>query len=139
MIKQAIQTHKHLLSQVMRFTIVGMSSTVVHFSSVMILVALGGMRPLIANIFAFLIAFSVSFFGHQLWTFAGTTQSFRRSFPRFLTIALTSFALNEAFYWYLLHRLHMQYAIALIIVLSCVSVLTFTASKLWAFHSRETI
>ncbi|MDF1797473.1 MAG: GtrA family protein [Coxiellaceae bacterium] len=137
MIKQAIKTHKHLLSQMMRFAIVGMSSTVVHFSSVMLLVALGGMKPLIANIFAFLIAFSVSFFGHWLWTFSGTTQNFRQSLPRFFTIAVISFAVNETFYWYLLHRVHMHYSIALVIVLACVSIFTFTASKLWAFHSRE--
>ncbi|MDF1761168.1 MAG: GtrA family protein [Coxiellaceae bacterium] len=139
MIKKAIQTHKHLLSQVMRFAIVGMSSSVVHFSSVMLLVEFGDLRPLIANIFAFLIAFLVSFFGHWLWTFAGTTQNFRQSLPRFFTIATVSFGLNELFYWYLLHRVHMYYPVALIIVLCCVSVLTFTASKLWAFHSRETI
>ncbi len=139
MIKQALQTHKHLLSQVMRFSIVGMSSTAVHYTSVVLLVAYGDVIPLIANVYAFLIALSVSFFGHSLWTFAGTTQSFKQSFPRFFTIAVISFALNETFYWYLLHRMHMYYPVALAIVLASVSVFTFTASKMWAFHSREAL
>ena len=134
MIKQFIQTRRQLISQVMRFSIVGTSSTAVHFSSVILLVAYGHMKPLIANIIAFLIAFLVSFYGHLYWTFANTSRSFHQSLPRFMSVAILSFALNESFYWYLLHIHHMYYPTALIIVLTSVSALTFTLSKLWAFQ-----
>ena len=138
MIKKVIHKHKHLLSQMMRFSVVGLSSTVVHFTCVILLVEFEALKPLTANIIAFLVAFLVSFFGHRYWTFADTTRSFRHTLPRFLSIAIMSFIINESLYWYLLHIQNMYYPVALIIVLAAVSVFTFTLSKLWAFRQGET-
>jgi putative flippase GtrA len=135
--RRTIHKHQHILSQLMRFAIVGISSSIVHFTTVICLVAPGWLPPLRANIIAFLIAFCVSFFGHRYWTFENTTRGFGDSLPRFFSVAVLSFALNESFYWYLLHRLQMYYPVALIIVLTSVSALTFFLSKFWAFHSRK--
>ena len=134
MIKQLIKTRRDLFSQMIRFSIIGISSTAVHFSCVILLVSYDVMLPLLANIVAFLIAFLVSFYGHMFWTFANTTRTLRQSLPRFLTIAIASFALNESFYWYLLHVRHMNYITALLVVLVFVSIITFTLSKFWAFQ-----
>jgi putative flippase GtrA len=134
---QRLKRHKHMINQLMRFSVVGGSSSVVHFTCVLLLVHFVQYHPLHANIIAFLVGFLVSFFGHRYWTFKGTTRSFLQSLPRFLLIASISFALNETFYWYLLTYVHMYYLEALVIVLAAVSVVTFTLSKLWAFHIKE--
>lgn len=136
MIREKIIKHQHLLSQLMRFTLVGISSSIVHFSTVITLVELKWLSPLKANVIAFLVAFSVSYLGHRFWTFDNTTQRFHQSLPRFLMVASASFLLNESFFWVLLNKAQLDYALALFIVLSSVSLLTFTLSKCWAFHSR---
>lgn len=107
----------------------------VHWLVVRLLVP-AGIAPLLANVIGFSVAFNVSYFGHRNWTFA-SDSAHRTTFWRFLTVALTSFALNEALYSVLLQ--FMNYDLALAIVLVAVSALTFVLSKLWAFrHPPQT-
>lgn len=123
--------------QLARFGVVGVAAMCVHWLVVRLLVPIG-IAPLLANVIGFGIAFNVSYFGHRNWTFASDSAhrpspiAHRDSFWRFLTVALTSFALNEVMYSMLLP--FMDYSLALAIVLVVVSVLTFALSKLWAFR-----
>lgn len=128
-----------LIHRLTRFSVTGGSSTAVHFCSVLLLVSLLHMTPLIANIGAFLIAFSVSYIGHSRWTFADINQANRKqTLCRFFMIAVFSFVLNESLYVYLLKVQHLYYPIALAIVLCAISVVTFTLSKCWAFRPEKT-
>ncbi|MET0377456.1 MAG: GtrA family protein [Spongiibacteraceae bacterium] len=119
-----------MIAQLARFGVVGVAAMCVHWLVVRLLVP-AGMAPLLANVVGFGVAFNISYFGHRNWTFA-SDSAHRATFWRFLTVALTSFALNEALYSVLLQ--FMDYSLALAIVLVAVSVLTFILSKLWAFR-----
>lgn len=121
---------KSALGQLARFGVVGVAAMCVHWLVVRMLVP-AGIAPLLANVIGFGVAFNVSYFGHRNWTFA-SVSAHGTTFWRFLAVALTSFALNEALYAVLLQ--FMDYSLALAIVLVAVSVLTFVLSKLWAFR-----
>lgn len=121
-----------MIAQVSRFALVGITALVVHWLVVRLLVPLG-LAPLIANIFGFLVAFNVSYFGHRTLTFKADHQRHSRTFPRFATVAMASFAINEAFYALLLIFTPLRYDIALFIVLGVVAVLTYLLSRFWAF------
>jgi putative flippase GtrA len=125
------------LKQPIWFIIIGTSSSCVHFCTVFISVHFFAIKPLLANIYAFCIAFLVSFFGHRRFTFCATHIRWQKTLPKYLSVAVLSFALNETFYWYLLHHLNIDYRLALAIVLGCVSILTFTLSKCWAFTQKR--
>jgi putative flippase GtrA len=120
-----------MMAQLARFGLVGVTAMAVHWIVVWLLVPLG-IAPLLANLIGFATAFNVSYLGHRNWTFA-SDRAHGTTFWRFLTVALSSFAINEALYFVLLKFL--DYRIALIIVLVAVAALTFVASKLWAFRS----
>lgn len=122
--------------QVITFGIVGFAAFSVHFLSVTFWVSMG-MAPLIANILSFLWAFSVSFLGHNYFTFPNKKRKKRKASIKFLTVALIGFAFNEAIYWILLRFFNMQYQAALLIVLLFIPVLTFTLSKLWVFKHED--
>ena len=119
--------------QFIRFGIVGVLAMSVHMGCVWVLVELG-LAPLLANIIAFLIAFQVSFFGHARFTFNVSDPNNRKHQIKFFSVALFSFLLNEACYKVLLDVFHMQYLVALTIVLVGVAFVTFALSKLWAFR-----
>ncbi|MET0091667.1 MAG: GtrA family protein, partial [Candidatus Thiodiazotropha sp.] len=85
------------------------------------------------NIFAFLIAFGVSYIGHSLWTFSHKKHQHNKTVARFLGVAVFSFALNEGGYYLLLEYTQMEYLFSLLIVLIIVPVITFILSKYWAF------
>lgn len=123
------------MSRLLRFGLVGAAAAAVHLAMVSLLVALGGWHPLVANVVAFLVAFCVSYAGHAGWTFGDSTASARHSLPRFFAVAVSSFVVNEALYALLLAWTPLQYQVALFITLVAVAVLTFVASRYWAFRA----
>ncbi len=120
------------LGQLFRFGIIGIAAACTQFAGVFILVHFFHLHPLLANVFAFLVAFQVSFHGHKFWTFASEAKHLH-AMSKFLVVALLSFCLNEGLYTYFLLRLHLNYLVALVIVLIIVPPITFILSKFWAF------
>ncbi|WP_417581209.1 GtrA family protein [Nitrincola sp.] len=121
-----------MLAQISRFIGVGVAALIVHWLVVRLLVPLG-LVPLIANVFGFAVAFNVSYFGHRKLTFRAEELSHSRTLPRFASVALGSFAVNESLYALLLTFSPLRYDLALFIVLGVVAVLTYLFSRFWAF------
>ncbi|QEW08093.1 GtrA family protein [Nitrincola iocasae] len=121
-----------MLAQVSRFIGVGVTALIVHWLVVRLLVPLG-LVPLLANVFGFVVAFNVSYFGHRKLTFKAEELSHSRTLPRFATVALSSFAVNEILYALLLTFTPLRYDLALLIVLGVVAVMTYLFSRFWAF------
>lgn len=122
-----------LFLQFCRFGIVGLTAAIVHYCIVVELVQKIAMQPLIANIFAFLIAFQISYWGHRLWTFQDSSVLHRNAFPRLLFLQTINFAANEALFSIFM-TYGLPYNIALIIVLAILPIFTFITSKLWVFQ-----
>lgn len=121
-----------MLAQVSRFIGVGITALIVHWLVVRMLVP-QGMPPLIANVFGFVVAFNVSYFGHRKLTFKAEELNHSRTLPRFAAVALGSFAVNETLYALLLIFTPLRYDLALFFVLGVVAVLTYIFSRFWAF------
>jgi len=119
--------------QLIRFGSVGSCAAAVNMLMVIWLVTGFNIHPLLANIFAFLIAFNISYIGHRHWSFAGTKRLHRSSIPRFLSVAVISFILNEGLFYIFLSLFHWYYIWALLLVLLIVPIFTFLCSKFWAF------
>ena len=122
----------NFIPQPLRFTFVGGCAAVIHFMTVFFLVETFSLAPLLSNVFAFLIAFSVSFSGQRFFTFAHSSVSLKSSFIKFFTIALIAFLLNEVLFFLLLSLFQMNYQLALVIVLLIVAIGTYFSSKHWA-------
>lgn len=118
--------------QLFRFGIVGVSAACVNYALVVLQVEFLHTPPLLANVFAFMCAFFVSYFGHRHWTFAAQKSDKNRLFHYFL-VASGGFLLNEYLFFAFMHYLQFRYTLALFLVLIIVPPLTFIASKLWAF------
>lgn len=122
----------------MRFIVVGTSAAAVHWAVVRCAVEWFGLVPLVANVLGWMIAFSVSFSGHRLWTFSDTTSlDTGQSLGRFLIVSLTGFMINEATYAVLLQFGWLPYDLTLAVVLVLVAGGTFVVSRAWAFRSAR--
>lgn len=126
-----------MLKQILHFAGVGGAAAATHFGAVLVL-ASGGIPPLLANVFAFLIAFQVSYFGHRRLTFAATAAKLphRQTLPRFFAVSVSSFLLNEAMFALLLRYTSLPYQVSLAIVLVAVAALTFLLSRTFAFRAE---
>ena len=136
MIAQALQRLRRL-PQLLQFVLVGGSAAATHLAVVGLLVSLGGMPPLRANVLAFLVAFVVSYTGHALLTFSAAQAKGWSVVARFFAVACLAFVANELLYYIALNWLHWHYFWSLAGVLVLVAVGTFVMSKFWAFKNRE--
>ncbi|KTD39470.1 GtrA-like protein [Legionella moravica] len=114
------------------YTGIGATSAFVHIMSVLCLVTSFAISPLIANIIAFLIAFNISFMGHKYLTFSKLQDQKQLSLPHFFLVAASAGLLNESLYFLLLRFTHLNYLIALILVLGLVAVYSYLLSRFWA-------
>ena len=122
-------------AELVRFGIVGATAFLVHFGVVTLWLVPSGLAPLWANVFGFLIAFAVSYAGHRHLTFRAKHVMHLQALPRFFSVAILGFAVNETLYFVLLRFTPLDYRIALFLVLLIVAIMTFSLSKLWAFSS----
>lgn len=123
-----------MIRQVIRFGVVGVTALMVNWLVVAVLVPTLDMVPLLANVFAFLVAFQVSYWGHRSWTFNARTLRHSQTLPRFLVVSCSSFLINEFLYFLLLEFTVLDYRTALLIVLAIVAMSTFLLSRKWAFR-----
>lgn len=121
------------MKQLSRFVAVGASAAGVHYLVVVLLVSLKWLTPAKANVFAFLTAFWVSYFGHRHWTFEAADLAHRQSLPKFFLIASLSFLLNQMLYVFFLTYVPLPYYVSLPVVLIIVAAVTYLSSRLWAF------
>jgi putative flippase GtrA len=115
------------------FIAVGCAAAAVHLAVVVLLVSGPGLRPLVANVLGWLVAFLVSFGGHWQLTFHGRGAPVWRAARRFFGISAAGFAANEAAYAALLHWSGVRYDVGLAMVLVAVAVVTYLLSSRWAF------
>lgn len=123
------------IKQIFLFGAVGITSSLTHLLMVYLFVNHLKLQPAIANIFAFLIAYPVSFFGHSYLTFASRPHRRHLSFYRFLIVAVLGFLLNEGLYLIFLYYTSFHYLLSLGIILIIVPAITFVLSKFWAFSN----
>ncbi|MFJ5445186.1 GtrA family protein [Methylobacillus methanolivorans] len=115
------------------FTLVGAVAALVHYGSAIFFEGCLQISPSNANLFAFLLAFPVSYIGHHTLSFAGSRQLHRHALPRFLLVACTGFIGNQVLLLSLLQFTRLPFWLALAIVMIIVAVSTYLLSRFWAF------
>jgi putative flippase GtrA len=122
------------LPQVSLFVIVGGGAAAVHFLSVIFFIEIFSVPAMLANVFAFLIAFCFSFLGQRYLTFSNSNQAFFYSLVRYFLVSTCSFIFNEGMFFIAIYYLHAPYFVALPIIVLLVAMGTFIVSKRWAFN-----
>lgn len=123
--------------RLMRFGIIGLLTTAIHYWGVIALVEWGGMAPLRANVGSFAVAFWSSYFGHRHWTFADRRNKARATFLRFMATAALGFLCNQSLFFLLLTYGKLPYFVALAITVCVVAALTYLVSRIWTFRAES--
>lgn len=111
---------------------IGGFAALVHLSLVFAFVHGYAMRPLLANILGYGIAFNVSFFGHRYLTFSNLKDQKTLRLPHFFLVASSGALINELLYYLFLRYTPLNYLTALVLVLGLVAVYSFLMSRYWA-------
>ncbi len=113
------------------FGLIGIIAACAHLTAVWAQVSLLSVPPMAANIFAFLLAFNISYLGHKQLTFARLGE--KQLQPKhFFIVAASAGLLNEGLYYLFLRYSRLDYVLSLFVVIALVSVYTFILSRYWA-------
>lgn len=115
-----------------KFIATGGAATVTHVTVFVVLVELFNVSPVIASIPSFLTALCVSYYGNRTWTFQ-STGSHAEELPKYTLVAVTGLLLNISITYVVVDILRAGYAVALVLVITGVPVVTFWLSKKWVF------
>ncbi|MCU4583047.1 GtrA family protein [Acinetobacter gyllenbergii] len=127
-----MQTH---VLQLCRFGIVGLIAALSHYLLVILLI-----RPQYqvslkyANLFAFFIAFWVSYFGHRILTFQATHLQHRETLKKFIVVAGLGFMLNESVLLVSQHYFDLPISMLVICSIGITSIFTFLLNRYFAFQ-----
>ena len=127
-----------LKKELLIFFAVGIAALLVHLFVVWLVVQLGHLHPLDANILGFLVAVNVSYFGHSLLSFNRRNTLSWRAFLKFFSIASATFVANQIIYYFGLKWFgDALYLPMLAVVLILVGAITYLLSKFWVFAAHE--
>ncbi len=126
----------HTFWQLVRFGIIGVAAAITHYLVALLLVS-KGILPGWANLFAFITAFWVSYFGHRYFSFQAHDLEHQQTLPRFLLVAVIGFVFNETLLLSMLRytSISMQMGLPVIIVLT--AAMTFVLSRFFAFRQSQ--
>lgn len=115
-----------------RFTLVGITAACVHISIVWALITQLGIETLLANLFAFLIAFIVSFAGQYLWTFR-SKRYWKNALIRFFLTSLLGFMVNNIVLIAVLDMEILSDSLTAVLSACVIPLVTYLAGRFWAF------
>lgn len=121
-------------SQLVRFALIGGLATLVHYAVALLVVAVTGVYG--ANLCGYLLAVTISYFGHQQVTFRVSRDDIdhARQLPRFAAGSLGGLAFS-----YIVLTLADLYGgapswLSLLVTVVLVPIYTFVINKLWVFR-----
>ncbi len=118
------------------FTLIGAIAALVHY--IVAVAAETGLHaaPAWANIYGFICAFPVSYFGHRTFSFPGVNHQHQQALPKFLLVAVSGFFANQSLLLLSLNYTPLPFWLALGLVMVIVAVSTYLLSRHWAFKSK---
>jgi putative flippase GtrA len=122
-----------LLRELLRFGLIGLAATGLHFALLTLLVERGGLPPPTANGVAFLGALTVTYLGQSLWVFPGRSRHSPRQMLRFALSLVLGLAANMAIMALCTQVLGFDYRTGFIIGVATVPALSFTINRSWVF------
>ncbi|HTR01341.1 MAG TPA: GtrA family protein [Candidatus Acidoferrum sp.] len=131
-----IQRLPPIVRSLVWFGVVGATAALVHL--LVYLLSRLWLRPELANVIGFVVAFGVSYCGHRWLTFSGSSAPVGRSLWRYLLTAIAGFCTNEITFVLLLWWTQWYEWIVLVCALLLAAVQTFILSRWWAFRHRRT-
>lgn len=118
---------------VLRYAIVGVLGTAIHFGVLAALVELGGVEPVLASAAGFIVTLIVSYVLNHRWTFASPARH-RTAFARYTAVSLLGLALNSLIMYLSVHVFGLWYIAGQALVVAAVPALNFVLNRSWSFR-----
>lgn len=119
-----------------RYGLVGLLGTGLHFGTVIALVEWARLDPVPASALGFLLALVVSYILNRAWTFRSRRRG-RRQFLAYAAVSLLGLGLNSAIMFLTVHVLRWNYLYGQALVVAVVPVVNYLLNLRWTFRDTE--
>lgn len=116
-----------------RFLVVGVLATAIHYSILLLLVQIFGFAPVLASSIGFSVSAVVNYLVNRRVTFS-SSRGHAGAVPRFVIVALVGLSLNSGVVWLFAHELGWYYVLAQVIATGVAIFWNFFANKYWTFQ-----
>lgn len=124
--------NKQLLTQILKFGIVGGIATIIDWIIYYLLYNYLGINPLIANILSFSISVIYNYIASVKWVFnVNENKSKLRMFIEFILFAVLGLILTELLLWIQIDKLNINKMISKIIATGIVMIFNFVTRKIF--------
>ncbi len=126
---------REFIRQVITFGFVGVAATATHYVVALLLTDFTTVGVLLANIFGYCAAVSISIFGHSAFTYRKKITA--TVVRRFVVVSLSALAASEAVLYILVSCFDVHHRIALAVVVAIIPVVSFFLNKFWVYAASH--
>jgi len=120
----------------LRYAIVGVLGTAIHFGVLAALVEFGGVEPVLASAAGFIVTLIVSYVLNHRWTFASPARH-RTAFARYTAVSVLGLGLNSLIMYLAVHVFGLWYILAQALVVMVVPAVNYLLNRSWTFKSAR--
>ena len=125
-----------IVTQFIKFAIVGVIATIVHAGSVIFLVETFSFDPVISSVPAYIAALITAYLLNKTWSFQSKVSHIDAFLP-YTIVSTLGFGLNITIMHVLINLFHVKYYFALAVAVISVPIVTFTLHKYWTFNNKN--
>lgn len=122
-----------MIAQFVKFSLVGLLNTIIHFLVFYLLFSFMGVYHLLASGFGFCFAVVNSFAFNKYWTFNSKSLNIRDEFSRFFIVSLLALLINLATMAILVELFMIRPTFAQLAAIALTIVVNFFGNKFWSF------
>jgi len=124
------------INVIIRYGVVGLLGTALHFASVILLVEFARIDPVLASALGFLLVLVVSYILNRTWTFQSRSRG-TRQFLIYSIVSLIGLGLNCAIMFISVHILKWNYLYGQCLVVIVVPISNFILNYFWTFRDSN--
>jgi len=121
------------LHKVISYSFVGIIGTLIHFSTLVILVEAFKIDPLLSSGIGFILTVILSFVLNMKYTFKIKNRKKAHLFIKYLTTSIIGLMLNNCIMYYFVRILSLHYSIGQAVVVICIPIINFLINNYWTF------
>ena len=119
----------------MRYAVVGVIGTAIHFGVLAVLVELAALDAVLASAAGFLVTLMVSYVLNHRWTFESSAPH-GATFGRYAAVSLLGLGLNSMIMYLAVNIFGLWYILAQALVVIVVPAVNYTLNRSWTFRSH---
>ncbi len=123
-----------MISQLMKFSVVGVVNTLIHYALFYLLYSVFGVYHLLASTIGFIAAVINSFFFNKYWTFNSKSPYLGQQFVRFFIVSLLGLLINLMTMALLVEWLLIDPLLAQLAAIGLTLLVNFSGNKWWVFR-----